>query len=247
MKKTLALMLALVLLSACAPALAADQYGAWTIRLTDIVVTAEGETFEAVPSLTLQAGFTEDYAKGWLAVELAEDGGVLASFVAEEDEGGTPRCAFEAGGSRGLAKAGFPLYELAADWLGMARDERPDSLPAALEMLDAFLSMPKGVEYLFSHLGSVKKQGDGRYAVSVDLPGGRLRGTLSWRWERRARKPFDLNDWDDADRFELRAQASRGALIVDDPDGFSEALEEAFMQDEALAELAIALMLLAGE
>ena len=59
MKKITALLLAALLTLSAAPALAADQYGAWTIDITDIALDVDGETIEVGPTVELIAGFTD--------------------------------------------------------------------------------------------------------------------------------------------------------------------------------------------
>ncbi|MBO4884705.1 MAG: hypothetical protein J5602_05285 [Clostridia bacterium] len=242
MKKITALALAALLLLTAAPALAADQYGAWTIELKDILLTADGEEIAIGPSVVVQAGFTDSHEKGWLTADVMKDGRSLAGFMAEEKESGFSRYAYTAGKTCGVmdGKNGARFHRLVMERLGM--DEIPETLSGALDMLDAFLSMPKGVEYLFSQLGSAKKLGGNRYAVRVDLPGGSVEATLSWRWERRVKKPFDFNG-----RSEKAYSASSG---IDGTEGFAEArdeLEATLMEDETMEEAMIALMILFGE
>ncbi len=241
MKKAIALLLALLLLTACLPALAAGQYGAWTVQLTDVALTLDGETIAVGPSLVIQVGFTEDLTEGWLTADVMADGASLAGFMAEEEESGVSRFAYTAGGTCGVMDGrDMSFHRLAMRQMGIS--DVPDRLSGALGMLDAFLSMPKGVEYLFGQLGSAKKLGKTEYAVTVDLPGGRAEATLSWQWERRAKKPFDLSG--------RREAAYSAALGIAGTEGMEEArteLEESLARDESMEELMIALMLLLEE
>jgi|GEM_PF-4745210 len=241
MKRMTALLLAALLLFAARPTLAADPYGAWTIELTDIAVTVDGERIDVNPSLVVRVGFTEDLSRGWLTADVIKDGDSLAGFMAEEDESGASRFACTAGQTCGVmdGRGDARFHRVAMLQMGMAQADVPDALSGALAMLDAFLSMPRGVEYLFEQLGSVKKRGANAYDVTVDLPGGQAAATLSWRWDRRVGKPFDLSG-----RREAPYSAQRG---IAGTEGFEEAcdeLKEALMQDESMEELLIALMLL---
>ncbi len=240
-KKIMAALLAALTLLAGTTALAADQFGAWTIELTDVAVTADGEEIAVGPTLLVRAGFTDDRKKGWLTADVMKNGQSLAGFMAEEKENGFSRYAYTAGETCGVmdGRDDARFHRAAMLQMEMPRDEIPETLSGALDMLDAFLSMPKGVEYLFSQLGSIKKLGDCRYAVRVDLPGGRVEATLSWRWERRVKKPFDFNG-----RSEKPYSPARG---IAGTEGFEEAraeLEDALARDESLEEAMIALMIL---
>ena len=242
MKKMTALLLALFMLLSGISALAEAQYGAWTVELTDVTVTAEGETIDVTPSLTVRVGYTDSHDAAWLAADVVKDGESLAGFWAEEEKSGVSRYACSAGDTCGVmdGRGDACFHKALMRQLGM--DDAPDSLMEAVDMLDAFLNMPKGVTYLFDQLGSAKKQGKTSLAISVNLPGGRLEGTLTWRWDRRARKPFDLSD-----RREVAYSASRG---IPGTEGFEEAwaeLEASLMQDESMEELLIAMMLLFEE
>ncbi len=242
-KRFMALLLAALLLLMGAPALAADQYGAWTIELTDIAIEADGEEIPVTAVVVVRVGFTDDRKKGWLTADVMEDGASLAGFMAEEKESGFSRYAYTAGETCGVmdGKDGARFHRIVMEGMEIPARDIPETLSGALDMLDAFLSMPKGVEYLFSQLGSAKKLGGGRYAVRVDLPGGSAAATLSWRWERRVKKSFDFNG-----RSEKPYSPSRG---IAGTEGFEEAraeLEEALAEDESMEEALIALMLLFG-
>ena len=171
-KKLMALLLTALLLLSAAPALAADQYGAWTIELTDIVIGADDEEIDTTAALVVQAGFTDNREKGWLTADVMKNGRSLAGFMVEEKESGFSRFAYTAGKTCGVmdGKDGARFHRIAMKQLEIPEKDIPETLSGALDMLDAFLSMPKGVEYLFSQLGSAKKLGDKRYAVRVDLP-----------------------------------------------------------------------------
>ena len=241
-KKLTAALLALLTLLGSLSALAEAQYGAWTIELTDITITAEGEAVDAAAGLTVRVGYTEDHDEAWLTADIVKDGESLGGFMAEETKKGASRYAYTAGDTCGAmdGQGGACMHRLIVEQLGMK--DIPDSLADAVDMLDAFLNMPKGVEYLFGQLGSAKKQGKTAYAVSVALPGGRVAGTLSWRWDRRAKKPFDLSG-----RREAAYSADGG---IDGAEGMAEAreaIEDALMEDESMEETMIALMLLLGE
>ena len=214
MKKLIAALTALILLLGSLPALAAAQYGAWTIELTDIAVEAAGERVALTPSLKVRVGFTEDHGEAWLAADAMKDGESLGGFRAEEDARRS-RYAWSLGDTCGVMDGAAFHRVLMRQYLAMPQDAVPDGLPEAVDMLDAFLNMPKGVEYLFSQLGSAKKQGKKKLDVSFELSGVRIEGTLSWRWDRRAKKPFDLSG-----RSEARYEASRG---VAGTEGFPEA------------------------
>ena len=238
MKRLTAALTALILLLAGLPALAETQYGAWTIELTDITLTTGGEEIEAEPSLVLRVGYTDDHTAAWLTADVVKDGTSLGGFRAEEDKGGASRLAFTTGDTRAATtgKSGARFHQLLMKELGVS--DIPDSLAEAVDMLDAFLNMPKGVEYLFSHLGSIKKMSKSQYAVRLDLPDGRADFALSWRWERRAKKPFDLSG--------LREEKYDPAEGLAGIDGYDD-LQEALMEDESMEELLIALMLMFGE
>lgn len=243
-KKLMALLLTALLLLSAAPALAADQYGAWTIELTDIVIGADDEEIDTTAALVVQAGFTDNREKGWLTADVMKNGRSLAGFMVEEKESGFSRFAYTAGKTCGVmdGKDGARFHRIAMKQLEIPEKDIPETLSGALDMLDAFLSMPKGVEYLFSQLGSAKKLGDKRYAVRVDLPGGSVAATLSWRWERRVKKPFDFKG-----RSEKAYSFVRG---IAGTEGFEEAraeLEETLMEDESMEEALIAVMILFGE
>lgn len=239
MKRMMAALLALLTLLCGVSALAETQYGAWTIELRDISVTADGEVIDVTPSLAVRAGYTDEHDEAWLTVDVMKDGESLAGFRAEETKNGASRYAYSMGETCGLmdGKGDARFHKLLMHELGIS--DAPDSLAEAIDMLDAFLNMPKGVEYLFSQLGSIKKQGKSGYAVSVGLLGGRVEGVLSWKWERRAKKPFDFSG--------LRDVSYRQAEGIRGTEGFDEAeaeLEDSLMQDESMEELMIALMLL---
>ena len=247
MRKTLriaALMLAALALFSGLGALAAEEYGAWTIELKDIAITAEGERIEVDPVLVLRAGWTDNREKAWLTAEIESDGEALAGFWAEEEESGVSRYAYSAGDTCGVmdGKGGARFHRIAMLQMGVEPGEIPEEISGALEMLDAFLKMPKGVGYLFGQLGSAKELGDNRYAVMVELPGGSVEGTLSWQWERRAKKPFDLNG-----RREAAYGTSDGIAGTEGFGEAREALEERLAEDESLEEAMIALMILFGE
>ena len=242
MKRIIAFLLSALMLLGGAGALAETQYGVWTIELTDVTVTADGEVISVTPSLVVRAGYTDVHDQAWLAGDIMKDGASLAGFMAEEEQSGVSRFAYTAGETCGVmdGRGSARFHKLLMQRMGMA--DVPDDLAEAVDMLDAFLNMPKGVEYLFSQLGSVKKQGKTGYRVSVELPGGRAEGTLSWRWERRAKKPFDLSG--------LRQVSYSPASGMDGTEGFAEAREEleaSLMEDESMEELLIALMLMFGE
>ena len=238
MKKITAALTALILLLGSLPALAAAQYGAWTIELTDVAVEAAGERVALTPSLTVLVGFTEDHREAWLTIDAMKDGRSLGGFRAEED-GKRSRYAYSEGESCGVMDGAAFHKTLMRQYLGMASDAVPDKLPEAVDMLDAFLNMPKGVEYLFSQLGSAKKLGKTKLAVSFELSGVRIEGTVSWRWDRRAKKPFDLSGRREADYDKARG--------VTGTEGFPqawEALQESLAQDESMEEMLILMMLL---
>lgn len=238
MKKMIALLLALTLLLA-SPALAATQYGVWTIEITDLSVTVDGETVEAEDaSIVVRFGFTEDRGDAWLMAEIKGNGRTVAAFMAEEDESGLSRLAYSEGDTCARLKKGG-WHAVLMENLGFEKDEVPKALSGAVDMLDALLARPKGVVYLFSQLGSAKTLKKNRYAVSVELPGGELAGTLKWSWERRAKKPFDLGDRADADY--------NPAKGLDSVEGFAQAraaLEEKLLDDETLADITVAATLL---
>ena len=237
MKRITAALIALTLALCGLPALAETQYGAWTIELSDVTLTVEGEEIEVAPSLIVRVGFSDDHARAWLAADVMKDGEALSGFRAEEEKSGASRCAYTAGETCAVldGKGDARFHKLLMREMGM--EEPPDSLAEAVDMLDAFLNMPKGVEYLFAHLGSIKKMGKNQYAVRVDLPGGRADFALAWRWERRAKKPFDLGGLR-----EVKCDPSAGLAGIE---GFDEC-EAALMEDESMEELLIALMLMFG-
>ena len=236
-KRLTAVLTALMILFSL-PALAETQYGAWTIEVSDLTLTAGGEEIEVEPSLILRVGFSDDHDRAWLAADVTKGGETLGGFRAEEERDGASRCAWVPGEAVAVmsGKGDASLHALLTRELGMK--ERPDSLAEAVDMVDAFLNMPKGVEYLFSHLGSIKKMGKSQYAVRLDLPDGRADFALSWRWERRAKKPFDL-----AGLSEVKGDPAGGLAGLAGYDEF----EAALMEDESMEELLIALMLMFGE
>ena len=238
MKKITALLLAALLTLSAAPALAADQYGAWTIDITDIALDVDGETSEVGPTVELIAGFTDDHEKAWLTADVMKNGESLGGFMAEEKESGFSRYAYTTGDTCGVMDGkGDRFHELVMAGLGI--DEIPENLSGAVDMLDALLNMPKGVEYLFGQLGSAKKLNKTSYAVRVNLPAGSVSATVTWRWERRAKKPFDFNG-----RREKKYSAADG---IDGTEGFEQAradLEASLMRDESMEEVMIAMMIL---